>query len=313
MAAPIVYRWDDGNAPVARGERRSLCDILYACLVTGYGTKPGAGWTRDFVNATFDRAGFRNNPVTGTGFFLMVNGATTANAYDHGVQGFEVLTSENDGLFPMAGYNIRTSNSANTTARPWVLIADDRAFYLIIWPTIAATSAPTNSNLDVYSLFFGDFIAEKPDDAYACGIMGGLNNYHGSWGYAWDSTATTGNSWDGLCSSRRSNGSGSAAYAAIIRGGGPGCQSGGYMGQVGKAYTQGDPIYITRPYINDCAAHTIRGYLPGFYYPCHPLAFNQLATVSSDGMDFLSTRNYGAGANSAYQVNCFISLNDWWA
>lgn len=304
MAAPTVYRWDDGNAPVARGERRSLCDILFACLVTGYGTKQGAGWTREYVNATFDKAAFRNSPVTGTGFYLQVDGLGAANAYQSKVQGFEAMTSENNGLFPFtpgALNPIETSNAAGTTARPWILIADDRAFWFSCWTS--STTTPGNSDIGKSELFFGDIIKYKPDDAYASMLMASYSQYGHYVGMAGpDGTIGTGKGMP-----RKLDGLATPVVPALIRGGGPGMDS--IPGGAGMAYTPGGPLLITRPHINDGAAYTIRGWLPGYWYTCHSYtAFGQLAPIVADGKSFIHIRGYVAGGNlGAY----LISLDDW--
>ena len=304
MAAPIVYRWDDANAPVARGERRSLCDILYACLVTGYGTKPAAGWTREYVNATFDKAAFRNNPATGTGFYLQVDGAGGTYAFQPKTMSYEVMTSESSGLFPFvaaaATKDMWTSSVAGTTARPWVLVADDRAFYLTVWPDI--TTTPTVSNTNKAEMFFGDPVKWYPSDAYACCLI--TSNYY-SYGGNYGIT-TPGSVFGSLYFPRNIAGAATPIAAALIRGGGPGSDN--IPGGHGLAYTSGDPIMIVRPYINNAAGYTFRGWLPGFYYPCHPNAFGQLAIVTADGKNYLSIRGAIQIGNLG---NYFIALDDW--
>lgn len=305
MAAPIVYRWDDSGAPVARGERASLCDILYACLVTGYGSKSAAGWTREYVNGTYDKAVFRNNPVTGTGFYLQVDGAGAANAYTPKLQGFEVMTSESDGLSPFNAtvQTTQTSNAANTTARPWVLIADDRAFWFLCWNSIA--TSPTAANTGCSGMFFGDFIKRLPDDAFACGLFGG-NNYYGmtpTSGMLSASATTIGV----LAVPRKATGAvGTSHLAGLVRGCGPAHEQ--VPGYNGLAYSAGDQILITRPYVNENVAYSFRGYLPGFFYPCHPLAFGQLESVTDGDFSWLSLRYIVGGTT---ENNIFISLNDW--
>jgi len=302
MAAPIVYRWDDANAPIARGERRSLCDILYACLVTGYGTKLGAGWTREYVNATFDKAAFRNNPVTGTGFFLQVDGLTAANAYTPKLQGFEAMTSESDGLFPFnaATSNLfTTSNAASTSARPWILIADDRAFWLIIWTTI--TTTPTVANTYSPGIFFGDFVSRFSDDAYACGLL----CYYGAFPLLL-TPATVGGSNSDLKVPRKYSGAvGSSYLAATVHGGGPGTYP--YMGSNGAPYTPGDLIY-SRPHINDGSAYSFRGFFPGLYYPCHQHPFAQFEAINAAGKNFIGLKCFVADSNIG---TVMISLDDW--
>ncbi len=304
---PIVYRWDDGNAPVARGERRSLCDILYACLVTGYGTKPGAGWSMEYVNATYDKAAFRNNPVTGTGFFLQVDGLGGSTAYAPNVKAFETMTSESNGLGPFAttyANTFATSNAANTTPRPWLLIADDRAFYLFIWTADAAGSPPAGTTTSAV-LFFGDPIRRNPNDSFFCALTSG--DQGGAVGGVFGASSTSGGGYNGIFIPRTSGGVNTPVVAASIRGGGPGPDSGA-CGSAGIAWNTGDQILISRPHINDGTANSLRGWFPGLYYPCHPLAFANFAPISSDGKNFLSVRHRALGGSNA---NTFISLDDW--
>jgi hypothetical protein len=302
MAAPIVYRWDDANAPVARGERRSLCDILYACLVTGYGTKPAAGWTREYVNATFDKAAFRNNPATGTGFYLQVDGAGAANAYQSNCRGFEVMTDENTGLFPFRiADSVRISETVGTTARPWILIADERAFWFLCWGQ--STVTPTGTS--VFSqLFFGDLVSRYGVDPYCCGIAAvhAATTYHPIIHYFSQYDSATGPS---LAIPRPISGAASPIMPAVIAGGGPGGQN-LHPGELGAAYTPGDQILISRPHITNGTSYSFRGWLPGYYYPCHPRSFANLATVVADSKTFISING-----PLYYYGNFFLSLDDW--
>ncbi len=299
---PIVYRWDDGNAPVARGERRSLVDILRACLVDGYGTKAAAGWTLEYINATFDKAAFRNNPVTGTGFFLQVDGLGGANAYTPNVKGFETMTSESDGLNPFAATlqrSLTISNTADTTARRWVLIADDRFFYFFCFPTSTAAWVPGNTVAD---LLFGDLICFDQNDAFGCVIHANPNTMPGSPSSATEATETQ----TSLDSPRPISGVNTPTPLALGPGGGPGGDITAY-GSGGMTYVVGGPVLYFQPYINNKLANTLRGWLPGFYAPGHPLAFGQLEQVTVDNGVMLSFRGIVQGAWG----NWFISLNDW--
>ncbi len=304
MAAPTVYRWDDANAPVARGESRSLCDILYACLVTGYGAKPAAGWTREYVNATFDKAVFRNNPATGTGFYLQVDGAAASSAANDKIMAYEVMTDVDTGLFPFSTAALgefSLSGDVGTTARPWVLVADDRAFYFTVWP--GDTSAPDNAAVIKSEIFFGDIVKWYPSDAYACLLDIGYGSY--GLGLTMDNPSATVSGYANM--PRKISGVAEPVKPAYIRGGGPGGDS--CPGQYGLAWASGDPILLSRPHINNGEAYTLRGWLPGLYYPCHPYtAFSQLATVSIDSKNYLTIIGYLAGS----AVGChFIALDDW--
>lgn len=309
MAAPIVYRWDDSGAPVARGERASLCDILYACLVTGYGAKPAAGWTREYVNGTNDKAVFR--PGAGTRFYLQIDGAGASNAYQSIIKAFESMSDVDNGLFPFkATWSTSTtdtcglSSTANTTARPWVLIADDRFFYFFCWTNVTGTTTPLDNNTSVSCFFFGDIISRYSSDPYGCVL--GSNQVQSYYGPSLFMLNHPNHSIAGvLAIPRPISGVATPILPTLIRGGGPGSLS--YPGQDGVPYSAGGQILITRPHINEGAAYTMRGFLPGFYYPCHPNAFSNLQEVSADGKTFLSLRNF------YYNQLCnhFILLDDW--
>lgn len=306
MAAPIRYSWLDANAPVARGERRSLCDILHACLVTGYGDKPPAGWTREYVNDTFDKAAFRNNPVTGTGFYLLVDGAGSTAAYRSIVKAYETMSSVNDGLFPFftgSVPDVYLSGNPGTTIRPWYLEADDRAFYFHCW--MLETAAPTLSTLSKCEFFFGDIVPWNPDDGFACALIPASSNYNCGLDLSYSSPSAASGK---VYMPRALSGVASPISAAMVRGGGPGGDS--YPGQAGPPYVAGGQMLITRPHINDAAGYTLRGWLPGFWSPCHSLTFGQLEIVAASGMEFLSVR--GRLAGSSLDLNYFIALDDWW-
>jgi len=311
VSAPIVYRWDDANAPVARGERGSLIEILTACLVTGYGEKAAAGWTREFANAELTKAAFRNDAASGTGFFLQVDELSSADAHTPYVQGYEAMTSENDGLFPFNStrQQARTSSTDGTTARPWVLIADDRAFYFICWTTITAT--PTNSNYSVSAIFFGDAVSRYQVDDYCCALQSYIND--GSYGkissYASAASGTLNST--AMAMPRNAAGTQSPILPVLVTGGGP-CGAGSVFfdpGCNGPSYTAGGPLFVSRPFINEAVAYSFPGWLPGFYYPCHPNAFTQLLTVVVDGKSFLSLQH--RVGNGSVVANYFLSLDDW--
>lgn len=308
MAAPIVYRWDDTSAPVARGESRSMVDILRACLVDGYGTKPAAGWTLEYINVTEDKAAFRNNPVTGTGFYLQVDGAGSTYDYLVNIQGFEVMSSENDGIFPFSGVTLPTniSSTAGTLARPWVLIADDRAFYFYVWTGIASSPPPTDAQIAVAGFYFGDVVAISPSDNYACALCCTGHSMRGILGNMSGPSSTTGSySYGSPLFPRKSDGSAGYYTPAVVRGGGPGSE--GFPGSAGHPYVEGGMTMITRPYINDGVAYSFRGFMPGFYYPCHDKPFNQLSTKNIDGKTFLSINSY----NYSTPGCSLILLTDW--
>jgi hypothetical protein len=218
--------------------------------------------------------------------------------------GYESMTDESTGLFPFSTAALspfQMSNAANTTARPWVLVADDRFFYFTVWVDI--TAAPTNSDGYKSDMLFGDIVKWYPSDAYACllDIGGGI---YGAGLSLYPPNAST-SSYANM--PRKISGVADPVKPAYIMGGGPGTTT--IPGQYGMAWNSGDPVLISRPHINNGAAYTLRGWVPGLYYPCHPYtAFSQLGTLTIDSKNYLVINGYLAGSSPG---GFFISLDDW--
>lgn len=129
-----------------------------------------AGWTKEYGNATV--AAYRG-AAGGTQFYLRVDDTGTVSAR---VLGYEGMTDVNSGTNPFPTEAMRAgggywpkSDSASTAARPWILVADDRGFYLNVGHQTAYLGAgPT--------VFFGDVVSLSATDTYQCGLqyMGSL-------------------------------------------------------------------------------------------------------------------------------------------
>ena len=292
MAAPIIYRSDDPNAPVLAGVRTSLVNIFTKCLVTGYGEKAPAGWTRPYVNTELTRASFRNNPATGTGFYLMVDQATSAFANRAYFRGYELMTSESAGSFPF-GYSSEVSSISSTpdaTARPWVLVATDAWFYFFGYNGL--TSMPTNSSILTVSaagngplVAFGDFDSILAGDAYNCMLFINQSNASGiAFGCSvGPSTAAIGGHYVARAASGKSGELAVAVHVAA-----PGSDNPNYsMNGMCPAYTGPSSLLVSKALINNGAANTARGFLPGLVAPLHSAPFEHLSTVSlADGHDY---------------------------
>jgi hypothetical protein len=158
---PIIYRSTDSSAPVLTGEVGSLIALLDACLVDGYGSKSAAGWTKAYSGT--NKAAYRMSTAgSALGFYMRIEdnapsspGAGVANeATCHGyVSMTDVDTGDNP--FPVAAdvSMIRKSATANSTARNWVVAADDRTVYII--------TMPGDTTGRYISLLFGEFYSFK--------------------------------------------------------------------------------------------------------------------------------------------------------
>lgn len=135
----------------------------------------GAGWSKAFSGTNL--AAYKSNDVAGTGCYLRVDdtGAKVARCV-----GYETMTAISAGLgvFPTAtqrsgGTYWTKSTVADSSARAWTLIADDRTAYLITayHPTYPAGGA---------FVAFGDLVPVKSGDAWACMLSGYASDKSGS-------------------------------------------------------------------------------------------------------------------------------------
>ena len=317
---PIVYKFSDPNAPIANGTRTSLIAILKACLVDGYGQAPAnqpppGGWEMQFSDSGLTKAVFRSLAPGATGHALRIDCVTSSYSYNANISGYEAMSDLDTGLIPMfAGSananNFQISNSQDTTARPWLLVADDRFFTLWVWIYSTVSDFTTNFGYSPM-LTFGDIIPWYPNDTHACLLA--VSNYGGNGLISLNgpdviSSTSTANYL--LNFSRDSQGVQSAYTQRLVRGGGPGAYSEPGAAGYGMPWAAGNPIIYSRQHVPDKATYSLRGWIPGLYYPCHPLAFGQLATVDpGDGKKFLSV--HCGVMNSSTICNVFIDLGDW--
>lgn len=163
--ATTIYKSSDGSAPVLNGVAGSLVGLLDACLVNGYGSKPSSGWTIAFTNTNL--RSYRA-PV-GIRHYCDVVDIGTTNAQ---MKGYRVATDTGVGSGPYPGITtsmayISKSQTADATARPWLLAADDRSFILLVDSVNTAIT-----NFMGYLHLFGECYSLTAHDLYRS-ICGG--------------------------------------------------------------------------------------------------------------------------------------------
>jgi len=163
--AVTVYKSSDASAPVLTGVAGSLITLLDAVLVNGYGAKAAAGWTKPFSGTNL--AMYRN-ASPGTQSYWRFDDAspnTTAVGREAQFRGSEAASgiSTQTGPFPTttqlatSGLAVRKSQSADATARPWIVVADAITAYLFTLP----------GDFTGYSACcFGDIYSLVTSDAY---------------------------------------------------------------------------------------------------------------------------------------------------
>lgn len=176
-----LYRYDDASAPVLTGQNGSLVTLLDAVLVNGYGSKTAAGWT--IAQTTTNKRAYKQNTTGGvhpTGYHLYIDdtGPGGGGGREARVCAFETMsaiTPVGTGQTPNNSQSaigigtlvIRKSNTNDSTARKWYVIANGQTFYLFV--EMGDQVAP---NIQGTGFAFGDFKSYKSGDAYAIMIIG---------------------------------------------------------------------------------------------------------------------------------------------
>jgi len=167
----VVYRSTDAGAPTLNAVQGSFINVLKACLVDGYGSKSGSGWTVPYTGT--NRAAFKQ-PSGSNGRYLYVD-ESTADTYPR-MCGYETMTSltartnsfpgpfQNTTALPGRLSIYKSDQSlGNTSPRPWILICNGPFFHF--WCNGPGT-IPVVSGTSTAGMCFGDFPSLVPVDQY---------------------------------------------------------------------------------------------------------------------------------------------------
>ncbi len=280
--AVTVYRWDDASAPVLSGTAGALTTVLDACLVNGYGSKPAAGWAIAFTgtNKRVYRA------ATGSRAYLRFDDSGTANARVRAAESMtdvDTITGNpcpTDVQISGGGYLIKSS-SADSTARPWVLVADGLRFHLYVGYN-DTTAIGLASTAYRHTYFFGDIASYLPGDSFNFFMIlatgsSSSNNYGAATS---DSNA---NAQSGHYILRATDQvTTSIAYS---KGSDKRVSGSGLIGSGGVAYP--DPVtggmLLSQVFATQPTQLHVRGRIPGLWAPLHSLPASPGDTFSGAG------------------------------
>lgn len=143
-----------------------------------------AGWTRPYSGT--NKAVYRNNAVQGSGGYVRVD--ASGSSYEDRIRGYEAMTGIDTGTGPFptdaqvnGGLYWARAHTGVTSARPWVIVANDRMAFILVNPY------GTTSTLGWFGLFVGDRYSYKSGDAYRFTVFGSSATY-----YSGASSTTTG-------------------------------------------------------------------------------------------------------------------------
>lgn len=134
-----IYRSTDASAPAMTSSSGSLIDVLNACLVTGYGAKAAAGWTKEVIDAATFQATFTQGAVSGLvgrKLYVKDNNTYPGNATCWACTSCTVAASpvltENfwDYNTTSIGILVKADQETAGTAR-WIIVANARSVVLL--------------------------------------------------------------------------------------------------------------------------------------------------------------------------------------
>ena len=219
----------------------------------------GAGWAKTYSGTNL--AAYKSGSVASTACLLRVDDTATQFAK---VIGYESMTdiATGLGLFPSTaqfngGLWWSKSNAASAAERPWIVVADDRGFFLFV------KNADTLG--EYQGCYFGDILSLKSNDPYACALRANSASRVSSVTAMTDDLeyADQSQTYDGLYVARAANTIGGSVkhYQSPVLS--LGCALVHCTGSVGWPYPSAvDNGLILSP-VAIYAATGIRGYYPG--------------------------------------------------
>lgn len=120
-----VYKWDDIGAPVLDKTAGCMMAIFKECLVTGYGTKDGAGWTMPFGDAEAEVKVLRPEVGPHTDFYLRLSADTGTEL---AAQVYLNMTDTSTGDLKLQCTGDFKYAKRNNFGK-WLLVASSRGFW----------------------------------------------------------------------------------------------------------------------------------------------------------------------------------------
>lgn len=309
-----VYRWDDASAPVLTGEVGKLSALLKACLVTGYGSKTAAGWSNPY-SATNVEAFTNSVAAGGTGYGIKVTNTSaqsaTVFAYKT-IDGSGALTEQFPTTAQLAnGVYFFYSNTADATARPWMIVADETRFYF--WSGASLTTASGLSSITYMGMYFaGDPIRSDPADPYAFTLIGSTSSSDAN-SFGANHATVSATAMPGHYVSRDYAGTTISKQCGKVAG----CFANATaMGTSGPTYP--DPItggmLLSPVFMHDAeATNVVRGRLPGLYNPIHNLPGSPGDTFTGVGALAGKTFVLLDASASGYRCRVALEISDTWS
>lgn len=168
-----VYRWDDAGAPQLDKTAGCMAIIFKACLVTGYGTKEGAGWTMPFEDTVAKVKVLKPEVGPHTDFYLRLSADTGT---EMAAQVYLNMTGASTGDLKLQCATA-FKYAKGTTSGKWLLVASPRGVWFFNEQYANAFGSPTAAKTGTY-FYAGDVRSASNNNmaVYLQHTGGGSNN-----------------------------------------------------------------------------------------------------------------------------------------
>lgn len=185
MGLPVtVFQSTDAGAPqIVEAKVSEVIEVLRKCLVDGYGSKPGLGWSVAFENPAAFKIIFRNSTADGSGGYCKVfshddTDSTVKITIDCGSGAIDADTLINPHGYRQFALEHYYQGNARL-AFNWEVIGTSRAVWFIMYCHYQAYDKYyMNASSQQYqnNIFFGDIDSATPNDAGAFTLVNGYNS-----------------------------------------------------------------------------------------------------------------------------------------
>lgn len=278
-----VYLHTDDEAPVLTAQNLSL--VLKACLVTGYGSKPSAGWSMSFEDAAAGKRVFRP-AIHGNldNFLRVVDGNAQAV-----VQSYSDMSDIDNGNKVLELSQAYMYAKRNFVGR-WAIVATERS--IVMW-----TGSHYNDSADTTGamLFYGD--SGQSDNGKKCCVLA-----HSGGSYNDGSFASLFYS-DGVYPHNAESASRTAAAAISV---GQAASEPKFASLFGLADDAIEGEYLAPIYARyNSRLHSI----PGIYTNTQPR--NNLDTFADEGAEYIVLHSYGWQSLRRHMARLVVRTDKW--
>jgi hypothetical protein len=194
MTTTRTYSSLDSGAPVITGQLGTVKDALKKILYgdgsgVAYGTGPSqklaAGWSIAYESG--NKIALKNSLAAGgTGCIVRIDdtGPGAGGAAEAFMRAYSAMSDVDTGsdptppttATPSTGVVLRKSATLDSTARPWLVFADQLTFYVALFPALTTFTSASHATDNLAGA--GDFASVVPGDNYRyfCGGRGTINN-----------------------------------------------------------------------------------------------------------------------------------------